>query len=93
MVKGAAASDCKPLMAEVCAAHDRSWLVGLTSAGDYFLHLKAADHVNELRRLADYERRADSLRRKALRRLDYERVEAERRRTADGAPRTRSGTE
>jgi hypothetical protein len=33
----------------------------------------------ELRRLDDYERRAISRRKRALRRLDYERIEAERR--------------
>lgn len=35
--------------------------------------------AQELRRLADYERRALSRRQKAIRRLDYERIEAERR--------------
>lgn len=85
MVKGASASDCAPLRAEVCAANDKAWLVGLAPAGDYFIHLKVAEHSAELRRLADYERRAVSLRRKALRRLDYERVEAERRRVTDEA--------
>ena len=34
----------------------------------------------DLRRLSDYERRAHSTRRKAFRRLDYEKVEAERKR-------------
>ena len=82
MVKGAAASDCAALRDEVCAAHDRAWLVDLAPAGDYFIHQQVAEHATELRRLADYERRAHSRRRKALRRLDYERVEAERRRVA-----------
>lgn len=64
------------------AAHDRAWLVGFAPGGDYFIHQKVAEHATELRRLADYERRANSLRRKALRRLDYERIEAEHRRVA-----------
>jgi len=85
MVKGAAASDCAPLRDEVCEAHDKAWLVGLAPAGDYFIHQKVAEHATELRRLADYERRANSRRRKALRRLDYERIEAERRRVAAAA--------
>jgi hypothetical protein len=80
MVKGAAAIDCVHLRDEVCAAHDMAWLVSLAPAGDYFIHQKVAEHATELRRLADYERRANSLRRKALRRLDYERIGAERRR-------------
>lgn len=43
-----------------------------------------AHRPDELRRLAAYERRALSRRREALRRLDYERIEAERRRTPQG---------
>lgn len=39
-----------------------------------------ADEPKELRQLHEYERRALSRRTKALRRLDYERIEAERRR-------------
>jgi hypothetical protein len=41
-----------------------------------------ANRERELHRLAEYERRAFSSWKKALRRLDYERVEAERRRVA-----------
>ena len=92
MVKGAAASDCAALRGDVCAAHDRAWLVDLAPAGDYFIHQQVAEHATELRRLADYERRAHSRRRKALRRLDYERVEAERCRVTAEAARWRGGT-
>jgi hypothetical protein len=42
-----------------------------------------ANRERELRRLAEYERRAFSSLKKALSRLDYERAEAERRRGAD----------
>lgn len=43
------------------------------------LALELKGSAAELRRLADYERRAFSRRQKAIRRLDYERIEAERR--------------
>jgi hypothetical protein len=43
------------------------------------LLLSLRNQHDEVRRLNEYERRALSRRRKALRRLDYERIEAERR--------------
>lgn len=48
--------------------------------GPWALAAVLADEPKELRQLHEYERRALSRRRKALRRLDYERIEAERRR-------------
>ena len=53
--------------------------------GDVAMAGAIANLEMELRRLAEYERRAFSSWKKALRRLDFERVEAERRRGADAA--------
>ena len=60
--------------------------------GDVAMGGAIANRERELHRLAEYERRAFSSWKKALRRLDYERVEAERRRVTAEAARWRGGT-
>jgi len=52
----------------------------LERAAQAALRQELEGSAQELSRLEDYERRGLSRRRKALRRLDYERIEAERRR-------------
>jgi hypothetical protein len=78
-VKGADASSCRALRAEVRASHDEVWRAALEPAANYFLFLETEAHASKLRRLISYERRAASRRRKAVRRLDYEMIEARRR--------------
>jgi hypothetical protein len=77
------------LREELRVAHDREWAVEIEAAATFILGGELGNHAQKLRRLSDYERRALSARRKALRRLDFERVEAERRRVAGrhGEPR------
>lgn len=84
-VKGADTAECRPLREGLRVAHDREWIVGFETLPIFFLGDEIRGREEDLRRLADYERRAHSRRRKQLRRLDYERVEAERRRVAAAA--------
>lgn len=79
LVKAGAAEDCRAPREDLRVAHDRDWIPPLESTAGFLVHLEMERHAATLRRLADYERRAASLLRKALRRLDYERIEVERR--------------
>ena len=92
-VKRGSVAECDAIQAELRDAHDKEWTIDIPSAATFVLGEELGTHATELRRLSEYERRADSLRRKALRRLDYERIEAERRRVAaaarHGEPRPR----
>lgn len=78
-VKSGDVARCRELLGALRAAHDREWVVGVEAAATFILGDEVGERGRELRRLADYERRAHSMRRKAIRRLDYARVEAERR--------------
>jgi len=78
-------TQCQALRDGLHVAHDREWVAGVETAATFILGEELSNHVQELRRLSDYERRAHSARRKALRRLDYEVIEAERRRVAEAA--------
>lgn len=71
--------DCDAIREELRKEHDREWMLDIETTAMFILNEELRERAKELRRLADYERRAHSKRRKALRRLDYERVEAERR--------------
>ena len=86
-VKRAGKVECEVLREELRVAHDAEWVVDIETAATFILGEELGNHTQELSRLSDYERRALSARRKALRRLDFERVEAERRRVADVAGR------
>ena len=77
-VKRAGKAECEVLREELRVAHDREWVVDIETAATFILGEELGNQAEELRRLSDYERRALSTRGKALRRLDYERVEAER---------------
>jgi hypothetical protein len=88
-VKRAGKAECEVLREELRVAHDREWVVDIETAATFILGEELGNHAQELRRLSDYERRALSARRKALRRLDLERVEAERRRVAETASPSR----
>ena len=82
---------CDALREELRGPHDAAWLLDIETTSTIVLGLEFGECAAELRRLNDYERRAISSHRKTLRRLDYERVEAERRRVATGrrgAPRS-----
>ena len=81
-------AQCQTLRDELRVLHDREWVVDLETAATFILGQELGGRAAELRRLADYERRANSLRRKALRRLDYERIEAERRQHPSGSWKT-----
>lgn len=81
-VKRAERTECEALRDELRVAHEEVWAVDIETAATFILGQELGERAAELRRLADYERRAHSLRRKALRRLDYERVEVERRHVA-----------
>ena len=78
---------------ELRVAHDATWNVDIETAATFSLGRELGERAAELRGLSEYERRANTLRRNALRQLDYERIEAERRRVAaeaagrHGAPR------
>ena len=84
-VKRAGKVECEVLREELRVAHDREWVVDIETAATFILVEELVNHAQELRRLSDYERRAHSARRKALRHLDYEVIEAERRRVAEAA--------
>ncbi len=77
-VKRAGKVECEVLREELRVAHDAEWVVDIETAATFILGEELGNQAEELRRLSDYERRALSTRGKALRRLDYERVEAER---------------
>ena len=93
-VKRGDVAECDAIQAELRDAHDKQWAVDIPTAATIILCEELGTRATELRRLSEYERRALSARRKALRCLDYERVEAERRRVAmevagrRGAPRS-----
>jgi hypothetical protein len=93
-VKVGEATHCHALREELCRAHRAEWLPDMDVLAAQIFGDEVAKSAATLRSLADYERRAASRLRKALRRLDYERVEAERRRVAmevagrRGAPRS-----
>lgn len=77
-VKRAGKVECEVLREELRVAHDAEWVVDIETAATFILGEELGNQAEELRRLSDYERLALSTRGKALRRLDYERVEAER---------------
>jgi len=58
------------------AAHDGEWVLGTEASASIIFSLELGDRARELRRLNGYERRAISRRRAALRRIDFERIEA-----------------
>jgi hypothetical protein len=73
---------CRSLLEELrLQASEAGYVSGtdLASADGILSLLYSLGRDNDVRRLQDYERRALSRRRTALRRLDYERIEAERR--------------
>jgi hypothetical protein len=82
-VKRDDAAACDALREELRGPHDAAWLLDIETTSTIVLGLEFGECAAELRRLNDYERRAISSHRKTLRRLDYEQVEAERRRVAD----------
>lgn len=82
-IKGEDSTECRRLRVQLDIAHDCEWKVGVEPIGFVVLGLELSDRARELRRLSEYERRAASARRRALRVLDYEMIEAERRRTAE----------
>jgi hypothetical protein len=90
-VKRAGKVECEVLREELRVVHDAEWVVDIETAATFILGEELGNHAQELRRLSDYERRALSARRKALRRLDLERVEAERRRVAGRHGEARPG--
>ena len=88
-VKRGHLSDCRTLRDDLFIAHDREWRFGLTAVASSLLLQDLGRRLKDLQRLADYERRAFSRRKETLRRLDYERVEAERRHARAEAARSR----
>lgn len=78
-VKREGKAECEALRDELRVAHDAEWVVDVDTAATFILGEEVCRRATDLRRLSDYERRAHSARRKALRRLDFERLEAERR--------------
>ena len=77
-VKHGEPDDCASLRRALDVAHAKEWIVGVETAATIILEGEFSDRVKEHRRLAEYERRAISQRRKSLRRFDYEKIEAER---------------
>lgn len=71
-------AEYRALREEFRQEHDRKWLVDVDTIRDLLLNDEIRRREQELRRIADYERRAHSTCRKSLRRLDFERIEAER---------------
>lgn len=88
-VKSGSLEKCKALKHALSVEHERNWVLGVETIATFILGDEFAEREKEFHRLADYERRAHSTRRKALRCLDYERVEMERRRAAAEASRSR----
>jgi hypothetical protein len=89
-VKRGTAAECASLSDKLRVTHDVEWKLDMQSTATIILGLEVGDRSKELRRVNEYERRALSQRRSALRRLDYERVEAGRR-VASGKARRASG--
>lgn len=84
-VKCADVADCNPLREKLRAAHDAEWIVGLEIGASYMLIDEIGKSTKALRRLNDYERRAQSRWRKSRRQFDYERIEAQRRQSSRAA--------
>lgn len=91
-VKCGSLEECRVLGEALIAEHDRQWILDLEATATFVLGDELAERGKELRRLSEYERRAHSARRKTLRRLDYERVEAERRCEVEDASHLHANT-
>lgn len=89
-IKHGSAAECRTIHEELRVAHEAEWKVGVAVAATVVLGLEMSERTTDLRRLSEYERRAASARRRALRRLDYEMVEAQRRAAISGKSPSRS---
>lgn len=80
---------CRELRDALRREHAGKWLLDLETTASFVLAEELARRAPELKSVADYERRAHSARRQTLRKLDYERVEAERWRVASEGTHSR----
>lgn len=78
-LKTASLPECLTLRETVRAEHDENWRVGLEVVATFILSHVIGNCTTALRRINDYERRAQSRWTKTRRCFDYERIDAERR--------------